>query len=150
MAFHHIGITARDPIAVEQFYTRYFGFRRARVIPIDGGQIVFLKSDGIYLEIFGTDQDRPVPPPDKDGYPHTGIRHLAFKVDSVDDKLAEMGDAAQITLGPFSFDDVIPGWRTVWVADPAGNIIEISQGYADEDNPPPLQETSVYQERNTR
>ena len=46
--------------------------------------------------------------------------------------LAEMGKDAVITLGPFSFDAVIPGWRTVWVSDPEGNIVEISQGYKDQ------------------
>ena len=29
------------------------------------------------------------------------------------------------------FDAFIPGWRTVWVADPDGNIVEISQGFKD-------------------
>jgi glyoxylase I family protein len=36
------------------------------------------------------------------------------------------------------FDAFIPGWRTVWVSDPAGNIVEITQGYVDEPSPPPL------------
>jgi glyoxylase I family protein len=53
-------------------------------------------------------------------------------VDNVDAKLAEMGDDARITLGPISFDEFIQGWRTVWVADPDGNIVEISQGYVDQ------------------
>ena len=60
-------------------------------------------------------------------------------MDDVDVKLGEMGDDAKITLGPLSFDDFIQGWRTVWIADPEGNIVEISQGYMDEDNPPPLE-----------
>ena len=45
MAVHHMGLVCRDPVATERFYTRYFGFRRARVVPLgDGEQIVFLKS----------------------------------------------------------------------------------------------------------
>jgi glyoxylase I family protein len=32
------------------------------------------------------------------------------------------------------FDDFIQGWRAVWVADPDGNIIEISQGYVDQED----------------
>lgn len=147
MSFHHIGITASDPIALEQFYTRYFGFRRARVIPIGNGQqIVFIKSDSAYIEIFGTDQLSPVPAPEKDGYAYSGIRHIAFKVESVDRMLAEMGDAAEITFGPFNFDDTIPHWRTVWVRDPAGNIVEISQGYVDEANPPALPESELQEQ----
>ena len=46
--------------------------------------------------------------------------------------VAAMGDDARITAGPMSFDAFIPGWRTTWVADPDGNIVEISQGYVDE------------------
>ncbi|MBE2271758.1 MAG: VOC family protein, partial [Anaerolinea sp.] len=67
-----------------------------------------------------------------------GVRHLAFKVDSIDAKLAEMGSDAQVTLGPLDFSDFIPGWRTVWVADPEGNIVEISEGFRDQENPPAL------------
>lgn len=33
-----------------------------------------------------------------------------------------------------------PGWRTVWLADPDGRIIEISQGFTDQENPPPLED----------
>jgi glyoxylase I family protein len=49
-----------------------------------------------------------------------------------------MGDAAVITLGPFSFDAFIPGWHTVWLSDPEGNIVEVSQGFVDQDKPPAL------------
>jgi hypothetical protein len=34
----------------------------------------------------------------------------------------------------------IPGMRVAWVADPEGNIVELNQGYVDEDDPPPLPE----------
>ena len=42
-----------------------------------------------------------------------------------------MGPDAHVTAGPMSFDAIIPGWRTVWIADPDGDIVEISQGYTD-------------------
>src|SRR5690606_727301 len=138
MSFSHVAITCSDPIAVERFYTKHFGFNRARVIPLDNGQIVFLKADNVYLELFGTNEPRPVPPPENDGYPYPGWRHIAFKVDSVDAQLERMGADARILLGPLDFDAFIPGWRTVWVADPEGNVVEISQGYTDEENPPAL------------
>lgn len=44
-----------------------------------------------------------------------------------------MSSDARITLGSMSLDDIIPGWRTVWVADPEGNVVEISQGYRNEE-----------------
>ncbi len=136
--FAHVGMTCKNPIAVEKFYTRYFGFKRARVIPIGSEQIVFIKSGEVYLELFRAKVEAPVPAPEKDGPQYPGLRHLAFEVDNIDAKLAEMGSNAKVTLGPLDFDDIIPGWRTVWVADPEGNIVEISQGYSDEGNPPSL------------
>jgi glyoxylase I family protein len=138
MVFSHIALNCKDPIAVEKFYTRHFGFKRARVIPLGDSQLVFTRSGSVYLEIFTTKDDRPVPAPEKDGYGYVGVRHIAFQVDNVDAKLAEMGSDAHIALGPLDFNDFIPGWRTVWVTDPEGNIVEISQGFTDQDNPPAL------------
>jgi glyoxylase I family protein len=140
MAFSHVALTCKDPIAVERFYTKYFGFTRGSVFDIGGGnQLVFIKSGNVYLELFPGAEDRQGSAPEKDGYPNVGVRHIAFQVDNVDAKLAEMGADAKITLGPMDFDAFIPGWRTVWVADPEGNIVEISQGYKDQANPPALE-----------
>ena len=137
MTFSHVALNCKDPIAVEKFYTKYFGFTRGRVIPLGDSQLVFIKSGNVYLELFSTSENGATF--EKDGSPAQGVvRHIAFQVDDVDAKLAEMGDDARITLGPLDFGDFIPGWRTVWVSDPAGNIVEISQGYVDQDNPPPL------------
>jgi len=131
--FHHIALTCSDPIEVERFYTRYFGFRRARLIPLGDRQVVFIKTGNLYLELFQKDEERPYPPVGGDGPHYPGWRHIAFMVENVDAKLAELGHDARVTLGPLDFNDVIPGWSTVWIADPEGNIIEISQGYIDED-----------------
>ena len=139
LVFHHMAIACDDPIRVERFYTKYFGFQRARLIPLgDNDQIVFLKNGGAYLELFKSKENRPSPRVGQDGPWYPEWRHIAFKVDDVDAKLAEMGQDAEVTLGPFDFDAFIPGWRTVWVADPEGNIVEISQGFVDQENPPQL------------
>jgi glyoxylase I family protein len=140
VVFSHIAISAKDPRASELFYTRHFGFKRARVIDVGGGdQIVFIKAGDVYLEIFRAEGEAPVPPSSGDGPHYPGLRHIAFKVDDVDAKLVEMGADAQITLGPLGFDAFIPGWRTVWISDPDGNIVEISQGFVDEEDPPILE-----------
>jgi glyoxylase I family protein len=137
LVFSHIALSCKDPLAIERFYTQHFGFQRARLIPLGTDQIVFIKSGGMYLELFRAEGDPPGPPAEKDGPHYPGWRHIAFQVDDVDAKLREMGAAATITLGPLDFGDFISGWRTVWVSDPEGNIVEISQGYVDQDNPPP-------------
>lgn len=133
LAFHHVAISCGDLKATEAFYTTHFGFTRARAIPLgNGNEIVFLKNGSAYLELFQAEGDRPSPAVAADGPHYPGWRHLAFKVDSVDAALAAMGADARVTLGPLDFDAFIKGWRTVWVADPDGNIIEISQGFTDE------------------
>jgi glyoxylase I family protein len=139
--FSQVAITCKDAIATERFYTKYFGFRRARVAKLpDGAQIVFIKmgDSAFYLEIFQAKEESPIAPATNDGYNFPSVRHLAFKVSSVDAKLAELGADAKITLGPLNFDDYIPGWRTVWLADPDGRVIELSEGFVDEENPEPL------------
>ena len=133
--FFHVAVTVNDLPAFEGFYTKYFGFKRARTISLgEGKELVFMKNtDGFYFEVFPADFPRPIPPEEGDGPHYQGIRHLAFSVDDVDAKLAEMGSDAVITLGPLSFDAFIPGWRTAWIKDPENNIIEITQGYKDEE-----------------
>ena len=135
----HIGVSCKDPLAIERFYTRHFGFRRARVLPVGAGQIVMIRSGDFWLELFPAEGEAPVAPAVGDGPHYPGWRHLAFVVDDVDAKLRELGSDARVTLGPLAFDGFIPGWKTAWVADPEGNIIEISQGYVDQENPPPLE-----------
>ena len=66
------------------------------------------------------------------------MRHLAFLVDDLDAKLAEMGDDAKVTLGPLDMGGFIEGMRVAWITDPEGNIVELNQGYEDEKTPPPL------------
>lgn len=139
--FSQVAITCEDPIVTEKFYTKHFGFKRARVAKLpDGDRIVFIKmrDSAFYLELFKAKEASPVPLPTNDGPQYPSVRHLAFKVENVDAKLDEIGEDAKITLGPLDFDDYISGWRTVWIADPDGRIIELSQGFVDEDNPPLL------------
>ncbi len=135
---HHMALACRDPLRVERYYAEHFGFRRARVIPLGETQIVFIKLGSTYLELFQAKEPLPHERAKGDGPWYPEWRHIAFKVDDVDAKLAEMGTDAVVTAGPMSFDDFIPGWRTVWVADPEGNIVEISQGFVDQQAPPPL------------
>ena len=138
LVFSHVALNCGDPLVTERFYTTHFGFRRARVIPLGADQIVFLKAGSVYLELFKAAGDSPAPAQEKDGPAYRGVRHIAFQVDDVKAKLAEMGAAANVTLGPLDFGAFIPGWSTAWVSDPDGNIVEISQGYTDQDNPPSL------------
>jgi len=134
----HVALSCKNLLVSERFYTRYFGFRRARVISLGEEQILFIKSGYTYLELFQSKGESPLPPFQNDGPTYPGLRHIAFQVENLDQKLADMGADAHITLGPLDFDDFIPGWRSAWLADPDGNIVEVSQGFVDQENPPQL------------
>ena len=136
LEFAHMGVMCRAPRSLEEFYRKHFGFTRARVVGEGPDRVVFIRSGPLTLELFRAKEEPPAGPPGGAGPEYPGWRHLAFKVDDVDAKLAEMGGDARITLGPLDFGEVIPGWRTAWVADPEGNIVEISQGYVDQTDPP--------------
>jgi glyoxylase I family protein len=136
LTFSHIAIACKDPIAVERFYSKHFSFRRARVYLPGPDQVVIIKSGNVSLELFPAKEERPVPQSGEDGPWYPGWRHIAFLVDDLDGKLAEIGDEAPVTLGPLDMGQFIPGMRVAWIADPEGNIVELNQGYVDESNPP--------------
>jgi glyoxylase I family protein len=134
----HVALSCKNLLVSERFYARYFGFRRARVISLGEEQIIFIKSGHTYIELFQSKGESPLPQFQNDGPTYPGIRHIAFQVENLDQKLADMGADAHITLGPLDFNDFIPGWRSAWLADPDGNIVEVSQGFVDQENPPQL------------
>lgn len=140
ITFSHIGICCTDPLAVERYYTKHFGFRRARVYLANPDQVVMIRLGGVCLELFRATQPATVPPAKGAGPEYPGWRHIAFLVEDLDRKLAEMGEDARITLGPLDMGELITGMRVAWVADPEGNIVELNQGYVDEPNPPDMGE----------
>lgn len=133
MHWSHVGLNCRDQQATEEFYTRWFGFARARVIPVGDSEIIFLRNGNAYLELFPAEVSTADPEPNvKDGPAFAGaVRHLAFQTDDIDRLLTSMGDEADVTLGPLDFGDFIAGWRTAWIRDPDGVVVEVSQGYRD-------------------
>jgi glyoxylase I family protein len=137
-AIHHMGISCSDPIAMERWYTKHFGFTRKRVYAPGPDQVVVIGSGGACLELFPAKGEAPPPRGERDGPEYPGWRHVAFLVDDLDAKLAEMEDDAKLTLGPLDMGAFIEGMRVAWISDPEGNIVELNQGYAEETSPPPL------------
>ena len=137
--FHHISLTCSDPIKTERFYTKYFGFVRSRVVLLgEGNQIVFVRGAGIRLELFKATEKAPVPPPQNDGYLWPSVRNISFEVPDIDAHVQAMGGDARIAFGPLNFGIFIPGWRSVWLCDPDGYLVQITQGYVDAETVPPL------------
>jgi glyoxylase I family protein len=134
-AMHHIGLNCVDPIAIERWYAKHFGFERLRVYLPGPGQVVVIGNGGVALELFPAEGDAP-PRGERDGPSVRGVRHLAFLVDDLDSKLDEIGGDTTVTLGPLDMSDFIAGMRVAWISDPEGNIVELNQGYTDETSPP--------------
>jgi glyoxylase I family protein len=131
MKWSHVGLNCRDIDTTARFYMTVFGFRVARTVPLGDDRIVFLRKDDAYLELFSTPE--AAPPASGDGpKPAGSVRHLAFQTEDVDAFLAGLDGVAPVTLGPLDFDAFIPGWRSVWISDPDGVVVEVSQGYRDE------------------
>src|SRR4030042_202589 len=136
--FAHVGVVCKDPIKLEKFYTRHFGFTRNRVFAPGPDQVVIIRSENLALELFKATAERPDKAPTEAGPMYPCWRHLCFIVDDLEAKLKELGDEVRITLGPLDMDQFIPGMKVVGAADPEGNIVELNQGYVDQDNLPPL------------
>lgn len=137
-AFSHVGIMCNDPLKIEEFYTKHFGFKRARVYAPGPEQVVMIKSGEIYLELFKATKERPIPQERGAGPEYAGWRHICFSVKDLNRKLEEMGNDARITLGPVDMGQFVEGMRVCWIEDPEGNIVELNQGYVDEENPPEM------------
>ncbi|MCG5219444.1 VOC family protein [Streptosporangium soli] len=129
MRWSHAALNCRDIDTTAEFYCRWLGFARAASFPVGDSKILFLRKGDAYLELFQAGDgtaggDGPTAP--------GTLRHIAMQTDDIDRVLAEMGPQAQVSLGPLCFDEFIPGWRTVWMRDPDGAVVEISQGYKDQ------------------
>jgi glyoxylase I family protein len=136
LRWSHVALNCRDQRVTEDFYHRWFGFQRARVVPLgQGKEIVFLRHGQVYLELFATDPPAVSPVEGSaDGPAFPGVaRHLAFQTDDLDAFMAAVGQQIPVSLGPLAFDAFIPGWHSVWLTDPDGVIVEVSQGYQDQD-----------------
>ena len=135
LAFHHVAISCGNLKTTEAFYTKHFGFRRARAIPLGGGnEIVFLKNGAGAT----SSSSRPRVNAHRRRSPAMARTTLACATSrsrsTTSTRSSPRWEAdAKVTLGPLSFDAFIPGWRTAWVADPDGNIVEISQGFVDQE-----------------
>jgi glyoxylase I family protein len=134
LRWSHVALNCADQRVTEEFYRRWFGFERARVITLDDGEIVFLRQGEVYLELFRTAEGSPFPVRGDGPAFHGVARHLAFQTEDLDAFLERAGDQIPVSLGPLRFDGFIAGWHSVWFTDPDGVVVEVSQGYRDADD----------------
>ena len=126
----HIALNCRDKERTEAFYTKHFGFKRARVFN-DGqpGEFVMLRLGGVCIELFNA------PPEHKDlhgGEQPIGFKHFAFEVPSLEEAIAKLKADGISTEEIIDCSWVTEGMRVCFFDDPDGNRMELMQGYQDQ------------------
>lgn len=122
-AIHHIAIIGSDYARAKHFYADLLGFEviRENYRPEKGDYKIDLKLDDCELELFITKNCPPRP-----SYPEAyGLRHLAFRVDSVEETVKEL-NALGIATEPIRVDEFTQKKMTFF-QDPDGLPLEIHE-----------------------
>jgi glyoxylase I family protein len=119
---HHIAVICSDKDTALNFYHNKLGFRilRENYRPERDDWKIDLKLDDSVIELFIM-KDHPLRP-SPEAY---GLRHLAFRVDSVDETVAEL-ESMGITCEPIR-RDAFTGEKMTFFRDPDGLPLEIHE-----------------------
>ena len=130
--FNHIAFACRNLAAQEAFYTKHFDFKRSRTFRRgEPGEFFMLKLDNVRLELFPTDPAKSAG--QKGGEQPVGFKHLAFNVPKLE-PVVEALKADGVDCDPIiELPKLAPGFRIVFFRDPEGNILELMEGYVDEE-----------------
>jgi glyoxylase I family protein len=131
-AINHIALNCSDLAAQEAFYTRHFGFKRSRTFNRGKPDEFFLlKLGSTRLELFPTDRAKTAAM--QGGEQPIGFKHLAFGVPKLEPVLEALR-ADGIEPDPIvDVGHITPGFRIVFFRDPEGNILELMEGYQEEE-----------------
>ena len=119
---HHVAIIASDYERSKLFYTEVLGlrvlaeaYRRER----DSWKLDLAVVDGVQIELFSF----PSPPPRVSRPEACGLRHLAFRVEDIDQALAHLASHG-VEAEPIRVDEHT-GKRFSFFADPDGLPLEL-------------------------
>ena len=128
-AFNHVAFNCIDIARQEAFYAKHLGFKRCRTFNRGKPDEFFLMKLGtVRLEFFSSKTVDV-----KGGEQTIGFKHLAFdvpKLEPVIDGLKANGVSVDEIK---ELSHVSPGLRIVFFRDPEGNIVELMEGYVDEE-----------------
>lgn len=119
---HHIAIICSDHARSKRFYTGVLGFRVMQEVYREErlSYKTDLALDGVYtIELFSF----PAPPPRPSRPEATGLRHLAFEVDRLEDALTALREN-NVEAEPIRTDEYT-GRRFTFFSDPDGLPIEL-------------------------
>ncbi len=148
LAFAHPALVVSDVEAARTFYEKMFGFRvineegwsdnpdvdRAVGSNNSACKGYMMAGHNCCLELFEfSAPEETGPEPKTLGSHEQGIRHLAFYVDDCHHEFRRLLDLGGESLGEVV--DIGGGIHTVYCRDPFGNIIELCEIPAPEENP---------------
>ena len=121
VAFNHIAINCKDPILIERFYTKHFGFT---LLSSAAPAFADLTRGELRLLLSGekSSAGRPMPDGRKPG--PGGWNRIHFIVDDIE------AEVARLRAEGVSFRNEIvtgPGGKQILAEDPSGNVVELFQ-----------------------
>ena len=131
-AINHVALNCRNLAAQEAFFTKHFGFQRSRTFKAGKpDEFIMLKLGSFRLELFPVESAQTAEA--MGGEQVVGFKHLAFNVPKLEPAISAL-QADGIEPDPIiNLGHVIPGFRIVFFRDPEGNILELMEGYQDEE-----------------
>ena len=90
-----------------------------------------LKLGSMRLELFSADREKAAAM--QGGEQPIGFKHLAFDVPKLEPVLEALSADGIEPDRIINGDHVVPGCRIVFFRDPEGNILELMEGYQDEE-----------------
>ena len=119
--YDHIHLRTRDPQGMAQYFHKIFDAQVLESVQSDGRPRVDLDIDGliVFIAPVAPDADIAASPPD----PYLGLDHFGFRVDNVDDTVAELKRrGADIIDEPRT---IRPGVRIAFIRAPDNVRIEL-------------------------
>lgn len=137
-AVQHIAFVCRNRVALERFYTKHFGFGRARVFNAgELGEFVMTRLGSVCIEFFQA-SPQAIAQAARTPRVEIGFKHLAFEVPQIEPVIESLTRDGVDVGEIFDCSDVSPNLRAAFFHDPEGNGVEILEHWTDQDNAPPL------------
>jgi len=121
MYVEHVGVYARDSVALAAWYARILGLKEIRRVERgDRPPVVFLGGErGTVMEVLPTDAE----PVERD-LNSPGFTHLGVVVDDLDAQRERLSGLGVEVWGVRSTSN---GWKIGYFRDPEGNTLELVQ-----------------------
>ena len=129
VSFQHMAFKCKDLKKTEAFYTKHFGFKRARVFNAGKpDEFLLLRLGKVCIELFPTKDTQDL----KQSAQPLGFQHMAFEVDNIGEAVTKLKADGVRPDDIIDCSSIIAGMRICFFNDPDGNRLELMEGYKDQ------------------